>query len=61
MAYLASLTRLRENVRQELSRLQLCEDAHAVYLASVRLLEHLDADLREVRADVDQLIEEGEW
>ena len=60
MAYVASLTRLREHVRSELERMARAfdgEDYVSFRSARCRLLEQLDADVREVRADVEALME----
>lgn len=64
MARLESLLTLRENVYQNGKRLFECRDAdmdHSANEAWRLLLEDMDADLREVRADVEQLIETGEF
>ncbi len=64
MAYLASLSRLQTNVRSEALRAQTAfmhERPNEGSAALVRLLEQLDADCREVRADVEQLIVGGEF
>lgn len=62
MAYLASLSRLQTNVRKELGylrRLAVCEGPCPMCEAFTRIEEHLAADVKEVRADVEQLIESG--
>lgn len=64
MAYLASLSRLKSNVRKELDylrRLAVCEGSCPMCEAFTRIEEHLDADAAEVRADVEQLIETGQF
>jgi hypothetical protein len=59
MAYLATLTRLRQNVAVEVGRLRgdCSEPSCGQCSALDRLLEHLDADIREVRRDVELIIE----
>jgi shikimate 5-dehydrogenase len=57
MAYLAALTRLRKNVAVEVAAVRLVGTGPAAEAALVRLMEHLDADIREVRRDVELIIE----
>jgi hypothetical protein len=66
MAYMETLTRLRRNVASEVDRVRRVNGGHAdctcdACAALVRLLEHLDADIREVRRDVEQIIVGGEF
>lgn len=64
MAYLASLSRLQSNVRKELDylrRLAACATRCPMCEAFTRIEEHLDADAKEVRADVEQLIDGGQF
>ena len=63
-AYVRALNVLVENVRAEVKQAFIgiaAQDRPAADKALNRLLSQLDADAREVRADVDALIDGGEW
>jgi hypothetical protein len=60
MAYLESLRRLRANVASEVRRIEACsasDDPVGLRAAADRLMRDLDGDIRDVAADVEQLID----
>lgn len=65
-AYVKSLNVLAENVRSELRQMEAvarCDTAETCPMCAAfrRMREQLDADVREVRADVEQIISEGQF
>jgi hypothetical protein len=64
VAYMRSLTILQENVEAELDyleRLITCPEGCPMCESLARLRDQLAADCREVKADIEQLIEGGEF
>lgn len=63
-AHVRSLVVLRHNVHTQARAVRDAAEAGMPALVTARLdvlLDQLDADVREVRADVDALIDGGEW